>query len=547
MNKKKILPGQPDKDLRLLAEKKISEKTKRFPESVSGMSGLQIESLLHELNVYQEELKIQNEELRRTEAELDASRLRYFDLYDLAPVAYLTLSEEGQIREANLQASSLLGEERGSLLNRYFSNFILKEDLNIYYQYRKQLLNTFTPLYYEIRMIKKSGQYFWANLELTAIRDQDGKVEFRLVIIDISESKQHVEKEREIFLNLSTDMVAISDKNGYFKEINQAFEKTTGFSKEELISRPSIEFTHPDDTAAILAAVEELSHGSPTVSFTGRFKCRDGRYKWLEWSMTPVREIRYSICRDITERIKTGEKMEIALKKEIEINHLKSKFVSIVSHQFKTPLTVIQSNFELLNMYEGMINDSFKDKFRIISERVSKETRKLNALLNDVLSLSVINSGKPRVTILETDLIALVREAASDVENIQTDGRVLDLDIPFSGKKINTDPKLISHILINLLTNAFKFSKGSKNPILRVRMADDKIIIEITDFGIGIPAGDLKNVSGAFFRAKNAEDIEGTGLGLNIAREYLELVNGSLLIESTEKKFTTVKISLQVS
>ena len=120
---------------------------------------------LHELQVHQIELEMQNEELRRTQAELEASRARYFDLYDLAPVGYFTLSEEGLILEANLTAATLLGVARGALVKQPITRFILPEDQDIYYRHRKLLFETGSPQACELRLMKKDAAPFWVHID----------------------------------------------------------------------------------------------------------------------------------------------------------------------------------------------------------------------------------------------------------------------------------------------------------------------------------------------------------------------------------------------
>src|SRR5512133_1744765 len=146
--------------------------------------------LLHELQVHQIELEMQNDELRKTQAELDAMRERYFDLYNLAPVGYLSISEQGLILEANLTASCLLGLARGALVKKPIGRFISKDDQDRYYLHRKQLFKTGNPQACELRMVKKDGTVFWANLMATAARAEDGTFVGRVVLSDISERKQ---------------------------------------------------------------------------------------------------------------------------------------------------------------------------------------------------------------------------------------------------------------------------------------------------------------------------------------------------------------------
>ena len=146
--------------------------------------------VLHELRVHQIELEMQNEDLRRAQEELEASRERYFDLYDLAPVGYLTLSEQGLILEANLTAAKLLGIARGALVKQPLSLFILPEDQDIHYRARKQLFATGAPHAWELRLVRKDGDPFWARVEAAPAQGADGAEVCRVVVSDIAERKQ---------------------------------------------------------------------------------------------------------------------------------------------------------------------------------------------------------------------------------------------------------------------------------------------------------------------------------------------------------------------
>ncbi len=177
-------------ELRKQAEEIARGKAAQSPEHLAALSPEENRQTLHELRVHQIELELQNEELRRAQVELDASRARYFDLYDLAPVGYCTLSEQGVILEANLTAAGLLGVARGELVKQPLPRFILPEDQDIYYLHRKQLFETGGPQAYELRMMKKDSTRFWARLDATAAQDVDGIPVCRLVLSDITDRKR---------------------------------------------------------------------------------------------------------------------------------------------------------------------------------------------------------------------------------------------------------------------------------------------------------------------------------------------------------------------
>lgn len=190
----------------------LSRKTGELPlEDLEHLSPVDLRRTIHELRVHQIELEMQNEELRRTQAELDAIRARYFDLYELAPVGYCILSQEGLIQEANLTAVTLLGAARATLLKQPISRFILKDDQDIYYLHRKQLLKTGLPHACEVRMVKLGGQPFWARLTasvadrsevLAAAEGLRAAPSSRLVLVDITERKQVEEEKAKLLAQL---------------------------------------------------------------------------------------------------------------------------------------------------------------------------------------------------------------------------------------------------------------------------------------------------------------------------------------------------------
>ncbi|MEI7673665.1 MAG: PAS domain-containing protein [Deltaproteobacteria bacterium] len=197
-------------ELRKQAEEKASHFTTiedLKPEDGDTLpQGVPTRQTLHELRVHQIELEIQNDELRRAQAETENLRAQYFDLYDLAPVGYLTVSEKGLILEANLTAANLLGVAKKSLILQLLTRFIIKEDQEIYYRHHKGLLQTHStssgqagaPQSWEMRLLKKDGTAFWAKIEGNTAPDGDGAPTCRMAISDISEQKRAEEALQQL-------------------------------------------------------------------------------------------------------------------------------------------------------------------------------------------------------------------------------------------------------------------------------------------------------------------------------------------------------------
>ena len=200
-------------ELRRQAEAIALLKKDQLPNNLNSISSEETRKILHELQVHQIELEMQNDELRAIQMALDASRARYFDLYDLAPVGYLTISEKGLILEANLTAATLWGEVRSEVVHRPITRYILKEDQDKYYQYRKQLFETGDSLVCELRMVPKNGSPFWAKLTANLAQDPDGLPICRMILSNITERKFR-EDEHE----LTERLIHLVNSPGNFRE-----------------------------------------------------------------------------------------------------------------------------------------------------------------------------------------------------------------------------------------------------------------------------------------------------------------------------------------
>ncbi|MBI5583288.1 MAG: response regulator [Deltaproteobacteria bacterium] len=192
------IPSGVADDMRRRAEEVARSREERLPETPEAPSPEAAQRLLHELRVHQVELEMQNEELRRVQEQLEISRARYFDLYDLAPVGYLTLSEQGLILEANFTLTALLKATRGELVKQPLTRFILPEDQDIYYRHRKQLLETGASQAFEVRMSRKEAAPFWVRLEAIFASDDEGAPLYRVVVSDITEGKRMDAEKAEL-------------------------------------------------------------------------------------------------------------------------------------------------------------------------------------------------------------------------------------------------------------------------------------------------------------------------------------------------------------
>ena len=245
--------------------------------------------------------------------------------------------------------------------------------------------------------------------------------------------------------------------------------------------------------------------------------------------------------REIIERKKAEEEVRKSLEKERELNDLKSKFVSIASHEFRTPLSTILSSISLVDQYRQRGEIEKIDKH---TQRVRSSVNHLTAILNDFLSLGKLEEGKVEVNKESILLIEFLSDVAEEMKVHLKSGQQIIIDCSAQNGTVQTDSRILRNILINLLSNATKYSGTNKKIRMTCRDSGPSIYIDIQDEGIGIPEGERKHLFDRFFRASNAGNDQGTGLGLNIVKRYGELLNGSINYSTEYQKGSTFTVAI---
>jgi len=249
---------------------------------------------------------------------------------------------------------------------------------------------------------------------------------------------------------------------------------------------------------------------------------------------------------EISERIEIQNKLTAqekrlleSLEKEKELGDLKSKFVTIASHEFRTPLATILSSASLISRYKLEDQQENRDKH---TEKIKIAVNNLTGILNDFLSLSRLEENTIMITKSDIDLKSLLEESIEEVSIIQKDGQNIKVTIDGVERKIMTDEKMFKNVIFNLVSNAIKYSEC--DIICNLIFKENSIELNVIDQGIGISEADKKHVFTRFFRSSNVTNIQGTGLGLNIVGKYAEVLGGDVRLESEENLGTTVKFTL---
>lgn len=229
-----------------------------------------------------------------------------------------------------------------------------------------------------------------------------------------------------------------------------------------------------------------------------------------------------------------------ALERERQLNELKSRFVSTASHEFRTPLSTIKSSASLIEKYT--LPEQGDKRMRHV-QKIKNAIDHLNDILDDFLSLAKLEEGKINTNLIEVKLAVALDELREELTPIFKEGQVMEVDVQCKQPLIS-DPKIVKNILINLASNAIKYSPENSEIRIVAEEHPDHFEIRIIDQGMGIPKADQEHLFERFFRAHNAVNIQGTGLGLHIVQKYVDLLNGAITFESKENQGTTFIVTI---
>lgn len=509
---------------------------------------------------------------KKLQDKLMNSEKKFKDTFEYSPIGITIADYDGYIIDANEQICKTFGYSKEELKTLTFSDFTHPDDIEIGLKLTQELkANIISFFQLEKRYIHKSGRIVWGNLSASIVRDSNGDfIQFIGQVTDITERKK-VEEENRILIeennrnrniqlneakNLyrlladnTIDLVCLHDLDMIFQYVSPSIKILLGYTPEDLIGKTPMDFAHPEDITGMTNDLYKFISGNLTTPIQYRYFNIKGEYIWLETIAKIVFENEIPVkiqtsTRDITKRKEAEIAIEKTLKRERELNELRTNLVSTISHEFRTPMTTIRTSAELIEMYiEGQNCDDSNQLKRQIN-RITDEIDRIVELMNAVLTISKDDSGKTNFDPIKFDLKDLcVNVIETSFSNLPKNRKV---DTRFEGENfiILADKNLIQYSLFNLLNNAFKYSEDSGNVFLKLKEYKSKIQIEITDFGIGIPEEDQPKLFNTFFRASNTNGIQGTGLGLYIVKTFIEKNSGTIKLESQLGKGTTVILEL---
>ncbi|MEO6036426.1 MAG: ATP-binding protein [Verrucomicrobiota bacterium] len=388
----------------------------------------------------------------------------------------------------------------------------------------KAKVSVFVELYKKTEQIKQQAARFREMEEAEHQRQ-----------LSHAEDRLEQETKRNRFFNLSIDLLAIADFEGYMLQLNPSWQKTLGFSEDELKSRPGLEFVHPDDKPAMQEQLNQLKSGESTY-FEGRYCCKNGVIKWLGWTAAPFVSERliYIFAREITAR-KVAEGKIGALNTQLQervgeltqINKELEAFSYSISHDLRAPIRSMQGFAHAL-IEEEKLSESGKD----YAARITHSARYMDQLINDLLDYSML--GRTALARVPVNVEAVVAEVLLQVTD-QIREKKANCVVRSPLHPVLANPSTLSRVLLNLISNGLKFVAPEMTPRIEISTESrgDSVRICVKDNGIGIAPEYQERIFGLFERLHTHQSYPGTGIGLALVRKGIERMGGHTGIESS--------------
>lgn len=414
-------------------------------------------------------------------------------------------------------------------------------------------LSKWQPITVELINYRKDNSEFWNEFSLMPVANKTGHYTHWIAVQhDVTERKRTEEalrRSEERFRSLienALDIITIINRDGTIYYASPSVEKVLGYQVSQLTGENFFQYIHPDDfsqTCYIITNAIQNPEVARTIEF--RYRHKDGY--WLTLEAISQRFIDDSTeprivvnSRDITER-KRLEEVRLALEKEKELSTLKTRFFSMASHEFRTPLSTVLAAAQLL---ENSQKDDPEKRLRNL-RRIQDSVKNMVHLLDDILIINRAEAGKLEFNPQLLDVEKCCRQFVEEIQLSVTSQVILNFVCEGEDTQACLDEKLLRSILTNLVVNAIKYSPQGGTINIDLRLDNEKIILEISDQGIGIHPEDQKQLFEPFFRGKNVRNIAGTGLGLAVTKKCVDLHGGSISLKSDLGKGTIITVILQ--
>lgn len=501
-------------------------------------------------------------ERQRTEIALRHTNETLQALVSASPRAIFMLDLEGKVQIWNPAAEQMFGWKEDEVINRPSPILLddqLDDQLDDCMTIQNSVLQGKTYTRLEMSRLKKDGSAIDIIFSAAPLPDTNGEISGLVAVIaDISEQKRQAEQVRllqSVVVNTNdaiiiTEAEPIDSPGPKILYVNEAFTRITGYQPEEVLGKtPRILQGAKTDQAQLQKVRNALVRWESITVEVINYR-KDGTEFWNEFSLVPVANAKgwythwIAVQRDTTERKRLDE-IWLALEREKELSVLKTRFFSMASHEFRTPLSTALAAAQVLENSQSEWDNNEK-RLRNL-HRIQDSVRNVVQLLDDILTINRAETGS---LAFNPKSLALEAYCRHFVEEMQLSaGNLHQLTFSRQGKSqhVCLDEKLLRSMLSNLLSNAIKYSPQGGNIALSLEFQLDKLIIKVQDQGIGILLEDQKQLFEPFHRGKNVKTISGTGLGLVVVKKCVELHQGNISINSEVGSGTTCIITIPMA
>lgn len=351
--------------------------------------------------------------------------------------------------------------------------------------------------------------------------------------MEIELREKHTELER--FFTLTPNLLCIANTNGEFIKVNPMWENVLGYPVNVLEGQQFLDYVHPDDRKSTLEAMAQLESQQPIRQFTNRYRTYQGEYRLIEWNSQPSGNYLYAAAQDITERQQAEqlkldiERLKASFQKEQARNGLIQRVISMLSHDLRTPLAVIASSRDMLDRYYDRLSE---EKRREKLDTIGRQIQFALEMLQDTVNMARGNLSERDFHPVPINLAMLCEVSVQEIQIARRKNHSVRFVNVGEVETELVDEVLVSRILLNLLSNALKYSPDGGEIRLELDRRDEWIVLRVIDNGMGINEVDLPQLFELFYRANEVQHIEGTGLGLSIVKDCVERHHGHIHVES---------------
>lgn len=468
------------------------------------------------------------------------------ELFEGAPIGMALLALDERFLRVNASFCRMVGYSNEELRQRTAEDITYEDDIETGRQLAKTLLDGTARGTGDKRYVHKSGKPLWVSRTASIIRNEKGKPEhFLLMVEDISERKKSDEAleksrrdletallENQLIMDNSQDVICTVSEDGCFLRINAACEHLWGYKPSELVGRPYVTLVHPEDKLKTSEASKRLMETGKLTDFVNRYVRKDGSIVDVLWSATWSQKDRIIFCvaHDVTDRARIEKALREAKEEADRANHAKSDFLSRMSHELRTPLNSILGFSQLLDRQSP--TETQRNRIRYILGA----GRHLLNLINEVLDISRIEAGTLQLSLEPVCIEEAIGEALDLMRPLASERKIdLNPNEPLdSTTYVLADRQRLKQVLLNLLSNAVKYTAVEGSVTIAFAESARFTRISVRDTGAGIPVDKLARLFTPFDRlGAEQSPVEGTGLGLALCQRLVQAMHGTIGVSST--------------